>query len=62
MNAIVDKQCQWPNCIIKKTLKLDRFLARVWASRRSLQNIYHRYIHVFRFKIVQKKNIYDVNL
>jgi len=33
MNAIVDKQCVWPNCVIKKTLKLDCFLARVWTSR-----------------------------
>jgi len=28
MNAIVGKQCLWPNCVIKKALKLDRFLAR----------------------------------
>jgi len=21
--------CVWPNCVIKKTLELDRFLARV---------------------------------
>jgi len=33
MNAIVAKQSLWPDCVIKKTLKLDCFLAKVWASR-----------------------------
>jgi len=33
MNNIVAKQCLWPNCVIKKILKLDWFLAKVWASR-----------------------------
>ena len=28
-NAIVDKQCVWPNWVMKKILKLDRFLASV---------------------------------
>jgi len=27
MNAIVAKQRLWPNCVIKKDLKLDSFLA-----------------------------------
>ena len=29
MDAIVAKRCLWPRCIIKKTLKLDCFLAKV---------------------------------
>jgi len=35
----------------KTTLKLDRFLARVSASR---QNIYHHHTHALSLKIVQK--------
>jgi len=33
MNAIVAKQCLWPNYAIKKTLELDCFLAKVSVSR-----------------------------
>jgi len=33
MNDIVVKQCLWPHCVTKKTLKLDCFLAKVWDSR-----------------------------
>jgi len=29
MNAIVARECQCPNCVIKKTLKLDCFSAKV---------------------------------
>jgi len=42
------------HCVIKKILKLDCFLARVWASRH--KNVYHRHINAFSFKTVQNKN------
>jgi len=33
MNSIAAKQCLWPNCAMKKILKLDCIVVKVWASR-----------------------------
>jgi len=33
MHSIVAEQCVWPNCAIKRILKLDCFLAKASTSR-----------------------------
>jgi len=43
--------------VTKKTLKLDCFLIKVWASRHMKCILPH--IHIFRFKSVQKQT-YDI--
>ena len=31
-NAIVAKQCLWPDCVIKNNLKMNCFLVKAWVS------------------------------
>jgi len=39
---LVAKQCLWPHCVTKKTLKLDCFLSKVWDSSRPVTSLGHQ--------------------
>ena len=49
------RPCLCRNCVTKKTLKLNCFLAKASASRHTKCAVYHRHIHAFSCKTVQKQ-------
>jgi len=69
IHDITNKYLEWMPLLLnsdygamKKTLKLNRFLAIFSASRHIKCRLYYRHIHAYSFRTVQKQKIYDVDL